>query len=75
MTLNAASHTSVPPGHALEQVTMSAAINRALRDAMTADPDVVVFDEDVDTLGGVFRVTDRISGNFGQDRCFDTPLA
>ena len=62
---------SPPP----QLVTMSGAINRALRDAMTADPDVVVFGEDVGTLGGVFRVTDGISRDFGQDRCFDTPLA
>jgi pyruvate dehydrogenase E1 component beta subunit len=54
---------------------MSAAINRALRDAMTADEDVVVFGEDVGTLGGVFRVTDGIARDFGSDRCFDTPLA
>ena len=58
-----------------QQVTMSGAINRALRDAMTADPDVVVFGEDVGTLGGVFRVTDGIARDFGEDRCFDTPLA
>lgn len=57
------------------RVTMSGAINRALRDAMTADPDVVVFGEDVGTLGGVFRVTDGLVRDFGQDRCFDTPLA
>ena len=63
------------PEHELSQVTMSAAINRALRDAMTADPDVVVFGEDVGTLGGVFRVTDGISRDFGEDRFFDTPLA
>ena len=56
-------------------VTMSGAINRALRDAMTADDDVVVFGEDVGTLGGVFRVTDGIARDFGEDRCFDTPLA
>jgi pyruvate dehydrogenase E1 component beta subunit len=54
---------------------MSGAINRALRDAMTADSDVVVFGEDVGTLGGVFRVTDGIARDFGSDRCFDTPLA
>ena len=58
-----------------ELVTMSGAINRALRDAMTADDDVVVFGEDVGTLGGVFRVTDGIARDFGDDRCFDTPLA
>jgi 2-oxoisovalerate dehydrogenase E1 component beta subunit len=54
---------------------MSGAINRALRDAMSEDGDVVVFGEDVGTLGGVFRVTDGIAADFGQDRCFDTPLA
>jgi len=54
---------------------MSGAINRALRDAVTADDDVVVFGEDVGTLGGVFRVTDGIARDFGEDRCFDTPLA
>jgi 2-oxoisovalerate dehydrogenase E1 component beta subunit len=54
---------------------MSGAINRALRDAMTADDNVVVFGEDVGTLGGVFRVTDGIARDFGDDRCFDTPLA
>jgi pyruvate dehydrogenase E1 component beta subunit len=36
---------------------------------------VVVFGEDVGTLGGVFRVTDGIARDFGEDRCFDTPLA
>jgi len=54
---------------------MSGAINRALRDAMTADDNVVVFGEDVGTLGGVFRVTDGIARDFGDERCFDTPLA
>ncbi len=58
-----------------QMVTMSGAINRGLRDAMTADASVVVFGEDVGTLGGVFRVTDGIARDFGEDRCFDTPLA
>ena len=52
-----------------------AAINRALRDAMAADERVVVFGEDVATLGGVFRVTDGLAETFGEQRCFDTPLA
>jgi 2-oxoisovalerate dehydrogenase E1 component beta subunit len=71
MTLTATLHTTPAP----EQVTMSGAINRALRDAMTLDADVVVFGEDVGTLGGVFRVTNGIARDFGEDRCFDTPLA
>jgi pyruvate dehydrogenase E1 component beta subunit len=58
-----------------QQVTFSGAINRALRDAMAASDDVVVFGEDVGTLGGVFRVTDGIARDFGEERCFDTPLA
>jgi 2-oxoisovalerate dehydrogenase E1 component beta subunit len=75
MTLTTAPHSEGAPPQSPAQVTMSGAINRALRDAMTADADVVVFGEDVGTLGGVFRVTDGIAADFGQDRCFDTPLA
>src|ERR1700738_1239900 len=56
-------------------VTMVAATNRALHDAMRADDRVLVFGEDVATLGGVFRVTEGLSETFGEKRCFDTPLA
>ncbi|MBP2366590.1 pyruvate dehydrogenase E1 component beta subunit [Pseudonocardia parietis] len=55
--------------------TMAESINTSLRDAMTADPTVVVFGEDVGALGGVFRVTDGLTADFGPQRCFDTPLA
>ena len=75
MTLTAASSPASRASSPAQLVTMSGAINRALRDAMTADDDVVVFGEDVGTLGGVFRVTDGIARDFGEDRCFDTPLA
>jgi len=75
MTLTTTPHTGDTPAPAPQLVTMSGAINRALRDAMTADADVVIFGEDVATLGGVFRVTDGIARDLGQDRCFDTPLA
>lgn len=56
-------------------LTMAQAINRALHDAMAADNRVLVFGEDVATLGGVFRVTEGLSETFGAQRCFDTPLA
>jgi len=56
-------------------LTMVQAINRALHDAMAADDRVLVFGEDVATLGGVFRVTEGLSETFGDGRCFDTPLA
>lgn len=54
---------------------MAQALNAALRDALKEDEQVLVFGEDVGTLGGVFRVTDGLTRDFGEDRCFDTPLA
>ena len=56
-------------------ISMVAAINRALHDAMAADERVLVFGEDVARLGGVFRVTEGLAETFGEQRCFDTPLA
>lgn len=56
-------------------VTMAAALNAALADSLATDERVVVFGEDVGTLGGVFRVTDGLAGRFGERRVFDTPLA
>ena len=56
-------------------MTMAAALNLALADALESDPSVLVFGEDVGALGGVFRVTDGLMQRFGEARCFDTPLA
>lgn len=56
-------------------VTLAQAINHALVDAMQRDERVLVFGEDVGKLGGVFRVTDGLQQKFGEERCFDTPLA
>jgi pyruvate dehydrogenase E1 component beta subunit len=58
-----------------EKMTMAQALNRALRDAMAEDPTVLMFGEDVGPLGGVFRITDGLTAQFGEERCFDTPLA
>ncbi|MET7515762.1 alpha-ketoacid dehydrogenase subunit beta [Streptomyces sp. NPDC005480] len=57
------------------EVTMAKALNSALRHAMREDERTLVFGEDVGTLGGVFRVTDGLAREFGDERCFDTPLA
>jgi pyruvate dehydrogenase E1 component beta subunit len=46
-----------------------------LRKAMENDPKVLVMGEDVGKLGGVFRVTDGLQKDFGEDRVIDTPLA
>jgi pyruvate dehydrogenase E1 component beta subunit len=57
------------------EVTLAKALNSALRHAMREDERTLVFGEDVGTLGGVFRVTDGLAREFGDERCFDTPLA
>ena len=59
----------------MEAVTMAKAINLSLRDALRRSDDVLIFGEDVGKLGGVFRITDGLQKEFGEDRVFDTPLA
>jgi 2-oxoisovalerate dehydrogenase E1 component beta subunit len=59
----------------MPEVTMVAALNAALRDAMQADPRTLVFGEDVGALGGVFRVTEGLQDEFGTERVFNTPIA
>ncbi|MGP0224852.1 alpha-ketoacid dehydrogenase subunit beta [Paenarthrobacter sp. NCHU4564] len=58
-----------------QSITMAKALNTAMADAMRADTSVLVFGEDVGMLGGVFRITDGLMAEFGEQRCFDTPLA
>ncbi|MBI4942292.1 MAG: alpha-ketoacid dehydrogenase subunit beta [Actinobacteria bacterium] len=55
--------------------TIAKAVNEGLRRAMEDDPKVLVMGEDVGRLGGVFRVTDGLQKDFGEDRVIDTPLA
>ena len=59
----------------MAQVTMAKALNSGLRVAMEADPKVLVMGEDVGKLGGVFRITDGLQKDFGEQRVLDTPLA
>ena len=56
-------------------MTMVQAIQDALRIALREDPRVVVLGEDVGRAGGVFRVTEGLLAEFGEDRVVDTPLA
>ncbi len=57
------------------QSTIAKGITMGLRAAMEAEPKVLVMGEDVGKLGGVFRVTDGLQKDFGEDRVIDTPLA
>ncbi|HDR03816.1 MAG TPA: alpha-ketoacid dehydrogenase subunit beta [Candidatus Marinimicrobia bacterium] len=59
----------------MKPLTMIAAINDAFKVEMRQDPSVVVFGEDVGVEGGVFRATADLQKEFGEERCFDSPLA
>ena len=59
----------------MAQLTIAKAINAGLRAAMERDPKVVLMGEDIGKLGGVFRVTEGLQKDFGEDRVMDTPLA
>ena len=72
MTLPVTAPTSL---RAPVTLTMAAALNAAIQDAMRDDPTVVLFGEDVGPLGGVFRVTDGLYAEFGDSRVSDSPLA
>jgi pyruvate dehydrogenase E1 component beta subunit len=56
-------------------VPMARALGAGLRDALAADPRVVLLGEDVGRLGGVFRVTDGLQAEFGESRVIDSPLS
>ncbi|GIE91728.1 pyruvate dehydrogenase E1 component beta subunit [Actinoplanes regularis] len=58
-----------------ETITLGKALNHGLRRALENDPKVVIMGEDVGKLGGVFRITDGLQKDFGEDRVIDTPLA
>ena len=59
----------------MPQMNMVQAINDALRVGMRRDERVVILGEDVGRVGGVFRVTQGLFDEFGEDRVIDTPLS
>ena len=59
----------------MAQLTMVKALNLALYELMKEDPNVLCMGEDVGKDEGVFRVTENLQKEFGEDRCIDTPLA
>ncbi|MGE5830116.1 MAG: alpha-ketoacid dehydrogenase subunit beta [Micromonosporaceae bacterium] len=56
-------------------LTIGKALNEGLRRALESDPKVLIMGEDVGKLGGVFRITDGLQKDFGDERVIDTPLA
>lgn len=60
---------------ATQNLTLVQAVRDGLQTEMQRDDDVVVMGEDVGVNGGVFRATDGLYEEFGDQRVIDTPLA
>ncbi|GHD44229.1 pyruvate dehydrogenase E1 component beta subunit [Mycetocola manganoxydans] len=59
----------------LQSMPMAKALNAGMRQAMANDPKVLLMGEDIGKLGGVFRITEGLQAEFGENRVLDTPLA
>ncbi|MBO9609259.1 MAG: alpha-ketoacid dehydrogenase subunit beta [Paenibacillaceae bacterium] len=59
----------------MAQMTMIQAIKDAMRVELERDSELLIFGEDVGKVGGVFRATEGLQEQFGEERVFDTPLA
>jgi 2-oxoisovalerate dehydrogenase E1 component len=59
-----------------DPLVMVDAINRTLKEEMARDDSIIVYGEDVaGEKGGVFTATKEVTARFGEDRCFNSPLA
>ncbi|MGH3516757.1 MAG: alpha-ketoacid dehydrogenase subunit beta [Haloechinothrix sp.] len=72
MPRNERSEATVQP---VQTLTIAKGLNMGLRAAMEADDKVILLGEDIGKLGGVFRITDGLQKDFGEQRVLDTPLA
>ena len=59
----------------MTELTLVQAVNDGLKSIMREDPEVLVMGEDVGPKGGVFLATEGLTAEFGEERCFDTPLS
>ena len=58
-----------------QKMNMIEAINSALDNMLTRDPDIVLLGEDIGFFGGVFRATAGLQKKHGKTRVFDTPIS
>jgi pyruvate dehydrogenase E1 component beta subunit len=63
------------PINRLTEMTLVQAVTDALRSKLSEDETTLVLGEDVGKNGGVFRATDGLQEEFGEDRIVDTPLS
>jgi pyruvate dehydrogenase E1 component beta subunit len=74
-TVETATSADEPTRASVQTMPLGKAINAGLRKALADDPRVLLMGEDIGTLGGVFRVTEGLQAEFGEQRVIDTPLA
>ncbi|KAL2369654.1 2-oxoisovalerate dehydrogenase E1 component, beta subunit [Blastomyces gilchristii SLH14081] len=67
------SSTELPKSGATKRINLYQSINSALRTALSASDQVLLFGEDV-AFGGVFRCSVDLQTEFGAERVFNTPL-
>jgi pyruvate dehydrogenase E1 component beta subunit len=67
--------TPDPSAVETDSLTLVQAVRDAMASELARDDDVVVMGEDVGKNGGVFRATEGLYDEFGEDRVIDTPLA
>lgn len=58
-----------------KKLTLVQAVTDAMRTMLSDHDDVILLGEDIGQNGGVFRATDGLCAEFGEDRVIDTPLA
>jgi 2-oxoisovalerate dehydrogenase E1 component beta subunit len=58
-----------------QSLSLAKAVNLGLRQALLDNDKVLLMGEDIGPLGGVFRVTEGLQAEFGENRVLDTPLA
>lgn len=58
-----------------EKMNIVEAVREAIHDEMEEDEKVLAYGEDVGEDGGVFRATKGLQEEFGEERCFSSPLA
>jgi 2-oxoisovalerate dehydrogenase E1 component beta subunit len=60
---------------ATKNMNMIEAINSAMDNMLSRDPNVMIMGEDVGYFGGVFRATAGLQEKHGKTRVFDTPIS
>jgi len=59
----------------MAEMNIIQSLNHTLHEAFSKDKKLLTFGEDAGNFGGVFRVTSGLQKQFGEERCFNTPLS